>query len=277
ASLAQLWKMFQTAFKTGDFKSLEDGLKDFQEGRNPIERIESAKKAYEQKVEGIKDTGELIDLYNEPYGQKATELFTEKTDKGEVSVPYRIKLKEVIEERFKRDLDIDISEMKTVSSAKTVIDCAKGPDFYKITLERSEGKTLVSMDQIKTRPEPESGEYSEAKVPRTAVKNTTGEGTDSLSYVLFQKKTAPETGSEKAEQKPEVPEGATHTLTTQDKPTAYLKVENGKVYTWKDVNGEMTWKENTKSGITTAEQVATALSTGGRRVTAAPIPPTAVA
>ncbi|MBU1015483.1 hypothetical protein KJ657_00120, partial [Patescibacteria group bacterium] len=47
ASLAQLWKMFQTAFKTGDFKSLEDGLKDFQEGRNPIERIESAKKAYE--------------------------------------------------------------------------------------------------------------------------------------------------------------------------------------------------------------------------------------
>ncbi|MBN2306923.1 hypothetical protein JXD20_02965 [Candidatus Peregrinibacteria bacterium] len=188
ASLAKLWQLLQKALQSGDWQSLQDALDDFQKGINPTEHMEHSRKVYETKIngtgksKGVEDTGRLIELYNDPYGPAAQELF-----KGEEQLAYRIQLKEVIEERFARDLEVTISEMKKISPHHTQITCSRGADRFVIHLERRDGKTYARKEQIKTK---EDGtDYNETVMSDQEVRNTDS-GDKSLAFILFKKKPA---------------------------------------------------------------------------------------
>lgn len=178
-SLAQLWQMLQEAMRTGDWKTLEDGISDLNKGRNPAERVKSAKEAYANKIGKIEKTGTLLALYNEPYGAKAKELF----GAGKESTPYRIQLKQAIEGRLEKELGIDITKMEAKSPAETTITCTKGKDTYRIYLEQSGSQTFATMDKVliadngneKTEP---------TSVVKTEVKNLTSKDKN-MASVLF--------------------------------------------------------------------------------------------
>lgn len=207
STLAKLWALFQEAMKTGDFDSLADGLKDFQEGRNPMKHIEECTEIYEAGVAKIEDTGDLIDLYNNSNSPKADALFREKQGEGQPDIPaaYRIKLKHVIKARLENDLGVEITDMKKVTASKTEITCTKGKDTFHIKLRRDGGRTLATMEKVMTAKE-DGHEYNEALVPPiedTEVENTTT-GENSLAYVLFQRG-AGTAGGEKAKEEVEKP------------------------------------------------------------------------
>ena len=202
ATLGQLWRLFQEALQSGDFKSLEDALTDFQQGRNPIERIESAKKIYEQVINGsgdkpgIEKVGDLITLYNDPYGETATELF----GKGNEKTPYRIQMKEVIEARMAKDLGVNITEMKKLSGTSTQINCSKGADLFTIYLESEGGKTYVRSE--KTAYREDGTAYNEVHRPKTEVRNTTS-GDKNLAFTLFDTQSGLPENEEGAAKSPE--------------------------------------------------------------------------
>ena len=195
ASIGQLWRLFQTALKTGDFQSLQDGLEDFQSGRNPIERIEGAKQTYEEAINGsgdkpgIQDVGDLMALYNQPYGPEATKLFGE----GKEKVPYRIQMQEVIQTRIAGDLGVDITEMKKLSATSTQITCSRGADRYVINLEQKGGKTYARSEAIKLRED--GSEYRETMpLPENGEVKNTKSGEKNMALVLFGIEEAPAAG-----------------------------------------------------------------------------------
>jgi hypothetical protein len=144
AAIAQVWKLFQEAMKTGDYTSLEDGLKDLQKGGDPMKRIEDAKQTYTTEVGKITDTGTLLSLYADPYGTKAKELFKD----GKDAVPYRIQLKTVIKEKFEKDLGVTIVDIEAKNTKEIKIKATRGANDYRIYLDNASGTTLATMEEV---------------------------------------------------------------------------------------------------------------------------------
>ncbi len=202
-TLIQLYALFKEAMESQDFGSLIDGLNDFKNGLNPMDHIKAVTLIYKDGIDKIKDTGDLIDLYNNPKSAKADKLFTEKAPDGKkIPATYRIKLKHVIKERLQSDLGVTIDKMKTESTSKTVIDCTSETGTYKITLEQRGGQTLVTKKKMETREDDGSLHLVKTDVTNRKVQNTTG-GTGSLAYVLFKMEGKPEETEAKKEKEKE--------------------------------------------------------------------------
>lgn len=185
-AIAQLWTMFQAAMRNKDFKSLQDGLADFQAGKNPADRMKIAGETYNEKINGkegkggIDDVGQLVDLYTQPYGETAKALF----GKDEKAVPYRIQMHDIIQKRFEDQLGISIITMEPKGTGVTML-AEKGPKKCKIFVERNGNLTSVSMNEVKPRDDDPSKEYdAPADPPKTPIKNISGLDSESMASVL---------------------------------------------------------------------------------------------
>lgn len=190
ASIGQLYRIFQEAMETGDpaaWKTLRDAFEDFNNSISPAEGMRTAKETYEKTINGkpgIQDTGELLELYSEPYGVKAKKLFTVKGK----SERYRYQLKTVIEERFATALNVDIEDME-VKGNKTNIIAYKGSQKYKIYLNRDGNETFASMEEMTmTEGNNPRETVNEAKSKPSKKIENIDTGSNSLAEHLFNKK-----------------------------------------------------------------------------------------
>lgn len=165
ASLAQLWKMFQEAIKTGDWQTLTDGVNDFNSGKNPVDRINQSKESYAQKIGEINDTGKLLSLYAQPYGPDAKALFGD----GPNALPYRVQLKQAVRERFEQQLGIDISDIEVKTNSQLKIKANRGAKQCFLYLEKTDTQTFATMDEIKLTQD--GKEYTESRIQRTEIKD----------------------------------------------------------------------------------------------------------
>ena len=145
-SLGQLYKMFQEAMKSGDWQTLQDGLKDFNEGRNPTERMQEAQEKYKTEIDKVHNVSDLLSMYNRPY---KSELAQKLFDTDQAKTPYRIQLKMVIQEKLSNELGLAISNMEAKSANDTYIEAMHGPDKLRIYLKREGKKTTVRTEEIK--------------------------------------------------------------------------------------------------------------------------------
>jgi len=204
-SFVQLYKLFTAALESGDWQSLQDGLADFTSG-DMMGRVDGAKEKYEKGIAGVKDTGDLISIYNEPYGKTAESIFGAGQDfgAGNKPQPYRIHLKGIIQERLEGDLEIDISEMKTISEKETKISCTKDSEVYTITLTRKGDKTFVKSTKREAK---EDGTPVEKVHRKREEVQDTKSGDKNLAFVLFRTPGEAEEGAAEASEQAETPKG----------------------------------------------------------------------
>ncbi|MBU0459629.1 MAG: hypothetical protein KJ771_02365, partial [Nanoarchaeota archaeon] len=206
ATITQLWGMLQEAMETKDFTSLNDALTDLQSGKSPLERMESVKDKYETAVTEIDDVGQLLDLYHNPYGETAGELFV---NKGEDRTPYRIYLKDIIRTRFASALGVGIDPdgvEQLPGGTQTKITAIRGETKYSIIIN-GENVTMHQLDED-NNPIPVAEGNEIVNKPFNGLAN---QSNDCLSYVLFKVKPAPPT-------KPETPP-ENETTVAEESPT----------------------------------------------------------
>jgi len=172
-SLGQLLKLFQEAFKTGDWQSLNDAVKDFGKGRNPAERVKEAEKTYSDRIKNINSTNELVELYKDPYGDTAIKEFGE----GDEATPYRVQLKEAIQAKLSAELGIEIESMEVTKAGVVEMVTYKDENTIHIFLENNDGETLLTVGKTGLREDKTQYVKRSAKAK---VENLTG-GDNSLS------------------------------------------------------------------------------------------------
>ena len=177
SAIIEMIAMMKEAANTGDTESVTEAIEDLTQGRNPMERANSAKAVYEDTIKGLDDPAVLIALHRDPRGPEANELF-----KGQ---PYRSQIRKIVEERFEKALDIDIEEIKSETSKGTTFLAFKGTEKYHIHIASENGKTYVSMDQIGNRDDADSTEYATEVREKTEVNNLEG-SYGSMASILFE-------------------------------------------------------------------------------------------
>ncbi|MBU1682675.1 procyclic acidic repetitive family protein, partial [Patescibacteria group bacterium] len=193
ATITQLWGMLQEAMETRDFTSLNDALTDLQSGKSPLERMESVKEKYETAIAEIDDVGQLLDLYHNPYGETAGELFV---NKGEDRTPYRIYLKEIIRTRLASALGVGIDPdgvEQLPGGAQTKITAIRGEAKYSIIIEGN-NVTMHQLDED-NNPIPVAEGDEIVNKPFNGLYN---QNPDCLSSILFNRMAPPPAETEEA-------------------------------------------------------------------------------
>lgn len=221
--LGQLFKMFQEAFRTGDWQSLTDAMNDFNGGKNPQEQVRGAKETYETEINKIQSTSDLLSLYREPYGEKAKALFQKE---GQEAVPYRIQMKSVIEAKLQAVLGLsDVSSMENIAGNRTKIVAYRGESKYTIYLDSDGANTMASLHQWGVRDNGSEYEMEAPLTPKTRVQNLT-EGPDNLAQTLFEATPAVAPATETTAPPAESTTPASETPTQQTTPNTEPVVRN---------------------------------------------------
>jgi hypothetical protein len=139
ATLMQLWSVAKKAMETSDFSTLGDMMGDLSSGKNPMESMKEAENTYKQKIEGINDPNQLVDLYTDPNGTKVTEMFGE-------GARYKGVMKDMIEKKMEGALNIDITKIEKDSAGGTRISGKKDEKGFEITIGQDNKMQVVEIE-----------------------------------------------------------------------------------------------------------------------------------